>query len=71
MAVSNKKAMFSSDIHTVWSIMTDVERCAWRSDLSKTEVLNEKTVCGVHQRNGGWPARPPSCSCYPGQRSRS
>lgn len=42
MAVSNKKAMFSSDIHTVWSIMTDVERCAWRSDLSKTEVLNEK-----------------------------
>lgn len=42
MAVSNKKAMFSSDIHTVWSIMTDVERCAWRSDLSKTEVLNEE-----------------------------
>lgn len=42
MAVSNKKAMFSSDIHTIWSIMTDVERCAWRSDLSKTEVLNEK-----------------------------
>lgn len=42
MAVSNKKAMFPSDIHTVWSIMTDVERCAWRSDLSKTEILNEK-----------------------------
>lgn len=42
MAVSNKKAMFSSDIHTVWSIITDVEHCAWRSDLSKTEVLNEK-----------------------------
>lgn len=42
MAVSCKKAMFSSDIRTVWSIMTDVEHCAWRSDLSRTEVLNEK-----------------------------
>lgn len=42
MAVSCIKAMFSSDIHTVWSIITDVEHCVWRSDLSKTEVLNEK-----------------------------
>lgn len=42
MAISNKKAMFSSNIHTVWSIMTDVEHCKWRSDLSKTEVLSEK-----------------------------
>lgn len=42
MAVSNKKAMFSSDIHTVWSIITNVEHCTWRSDLSKPEVLNEK-----------------------------
>lgn len=37
-----EKAMLSSDIHTVWSIITDVEHCTWRSDLRKTEVLNEK-----------------------------
>lgn len=42
MAVSNKKAKFSSDIRKVWGIMTDVEHCVWRSDLSKTEILNEK-----------------------------
>lgn len=42
MAVSNKKAKFSSDICKIWSIMTDVEHCVWRSDLSKTEILNEK-----------------------------
>lgn len=29
MAVSNKKAMFSSDIQTIWSIMTDVEHGTW------------------------------------------
>lgn len=42
MAVSKKKAMFTSDIRTVWRIMTDMEHCTWRSDLSNTEVLNEK-----------------------------
>lgn len=42
MAVSNKKAKLSSDIRKVWGIMTDVEHCVWRSDLSKTEILNEK-----------------------------
>lgn len=42
MAVSKKKAIFTSDIRTVWRIMTDMEHCTWRSDLSNTEVLNEK-----------------------------
>ena len=42
MAVSNKKAIFSSDIQKVWKVVTDVKNYAWRSDLSRTEVLNEK-----------------------------
>lgn len=42
MAVSNIKATFSSDIHKVWETITSVKNYTWRSDLSKTEILNEK-----------------------------
>lgn len=41
MAVSNIKAVFSSDIQKVWETVTSAENYAWRSDLSKIEVLNE------------------------------
>lgn len=41
MAVSNIKAVFSSDIHKVWNVVTTVEGYQWRSDLSKAEMLNE------------------------------
>lgn len=42
MAISNIKATFSSDIQKVWTMVTDVKNYTWRSDLSKTEILNEK-----------------------------
>ena len=43
MAVSNRKAVFSSDIHRVWEIVLDVDKYStWRSDLSKAEMINEK-----------------------------
>ena len=42
MIKSNIKAVFSSDIHKVWEIVTAVENYTWRSDLSRTEILNEK-----------------------------
>jgi len=43
MAVSNKRVTFSCDIRKVWEVVTDIENYAsWRSDLSKTERLNEK-----------------------------
>lgn len=42
MAISNIKASFSHDIHKVWEIVTDFENYNWRSDISRTEVLNEK-----------------------------
>lgn len=41
MAVSTIKAVFSSDIHKVWNVVTTVEGYQWRSDLSKAEMLNE------------------------------
>ena len=40
MAISNIKAVLQSDIHKVWEIVTSVDNYTWRSDLSKTEVLN-------------------------------
>lgn len=42
MAVSNIKATFQSNIQKVWEVVTDVENYTWRSDLGRTEVLNEK-----------------------------
>lgn len=42
MAISNITAVFSSDIHKVWNVVTSVENYGWRSDLSKTEILNER-----------------------------
>lgn len=42
MAVSNIKATFSGDIHKVWEVVTDVKNYTWRSDLSRTEILNDK-----------------------------
>lgn len=42
MAISNMKALFQQDIHTVWETVTSLENYAWRSDLSKIEILNEK-----------------------------
>lgn len=42
MAISNIKAVFSEDIQKVWETVTDVKNYTWRSDLSKTEILNDK-----------------------------
>lgn len=42
MAISNITAVFPSDIHKVWNVVTSVENYGWRSDLSKTEILNER-----------------------------
>ena len=43
MAVSNIKEVFSCEIHEVWEVVTAVDKYkTWRSDLSKTECINEK-----------------------------
>ena len=42
MAISNMKAVFQCDVKKVWDIVTSLENCTWRSDLSKIEILNEK-----------------------------
>lgn len=42
MAVSEIKATFQSDIQRVWETVISLEKYAWRSDLSKIEILNDK-----------------------------
>lgn len=43
MAVSNIKEMIGSDIHKVWETILAIEKYSeWRSDLSKTEIIDEK-----------------------------
>ena len=42
MAISNIKAAFQQDIQKVWETVTSLKNYAWRSDLSKIEILNEK-----------------------------
>lgn len=42
MAVSNMKAYFKCDIQKVWEVVTSLENYAWRSDLSKIEIIDER-----------------------------
>ena len=42
MAISKIKVSFSCDVERVWQIVTSLEDCAWRSDLNRIEILDEK-----------------------------
>ena len=43
MTISNIKDSIDSNIHKVWETVLAVDKYAqWRSDLSKTEVINEE-----------------------------
>ena len=53
MAVSNIKAVLSADISKVWDVVTDVENYSWRSDLSRTELLEKKQF--VEYTKEGYP----------------
>lgn len=42
MAVATIKAVFQCDVQKVWDIVTSLENYAWRSDLNRIEIVNEK-----------------------------
>lgn len=42
MATATVNEVFQSNVQKVWETVTDVEHYAWRSDLDRTELLNEK-----------------------------
>ena len=43
MAVSKVKVIFPSDVKRVWETVTSLENVAWRSDLSRIEIVDDKT----------------------------
>lgn len=53
MAVSSIKTVIRSDIRQVWEAVTDVAHYTWRSDLSKTEIIDEKQF--VEYTKDGYP----------------
>lgn len=53
MAVSNIKALIQYDIHKVWDIVLAVEDYSWRSDLSRTEIVNKNQF--IEYTKDGYP----------------
>lgn len=53
MAVSSIRATFQADIQEVWKIVTSIDNYAWRSDLSRIEILNDKQF--VEYTKDGYP----------------
>lgn len=54
MATSNIKALIPREICKVWEFILDIENyVAWRSDLSKTEVISDKQF--IEYTKDGYP----------------
>ena len=54
MATSNIKALIPSVLRQVWDFVLDIENyAAWRSDLSKTEVISNKQF--IEYTKDGYP----------------
>ena len=54
MATSNIKALIPSELRQVWNLVLDIENyAAWRSDLSKTEIISDKQF--IEYTKDGYP----------------
>ena len=54
METSNIKALIPSELRQVWGFVLDIENyAAWRSDLSKTEVISDKQF--IEYTKDGYP----------------
>ena len=54
MATSNIKALIPGELQKVWELVLDIENyAAWRSDLSKTEVISDKQF--IEYTKDGYP----------------
>ena len=54
MTTSNIKALISGELQKVWELVLDIENySAWRSDLSKTEVISDKQF--IEYTKDGYP----------------
>lgn len=52
MTLSNIKAVFNHDIATVWAVVTSLTDYAWRSDISKMEVLADGKTFTEYTNDG-------------------
>ena len=43
MAVAKVKVIFPGDVKKVWETVTSLKNVAWRSDLSRIEIVDDKT----------------------------
>lgn len=53
MTAVNRKEFFPCDIQRVWDVVTSLENTAWRSDISRVEVINDKQF--VEYTKNGYP----------------
>ena len=54
MAISNIKAVIPGELRKVWELVLDIENYGvWRSDLSKTEVINDNQF--IEYTKDGYP----------------
>lgn len=54
MTISNIKALIPSELHKVWELVLDTGNyAAWRSDLSKTEVISDEQF--IEYTKNGYP----------------
>lgn len=54
MATSNIKALIPGELQKVWDLVLDIENYgAWRSDLSKTEVISDEQF--IEYTKDGYP----------------
>ncbi|WP_273400625.1 SRPBCC family protein [Traorella massiliensis] len=52
MTTSSIKELINCDIHKVWMIVLNVDNyTTWRSDLSKTEIINDKQFIEYTKEN--------------------
>ena len=50
MAISNINTIISNDIQKVWNIVLAVDKYnSWRSDLSKTEIINDNNLLNTQK----------------------
>lgn len=52
MAISKITAEFDSEIEKVWDMVTSLENYAWRSDLSKIEILKTEKQFVEYTKEG-------------------
>lgn len=53
MAAANMKVIFPCNIQEVWDVVTSLENTAWRSDLERVEVINDRQF--AEYAKGGYP----------------